>query len=79
MSSTQAARLEHDLSKRLADLTPTQKREVLDFADFIATRSPIHRTKKAGPIEALFDLAPECPDTDLAENHDQYLYGMEPL
>ena len=75
MSSTQAARLEYKLTERLSALTPAQKREVLDFADFIAARASVRRPRTAGHIEALFDLAPECQDTDLAENHDQYLYG----
>ena len=74
MPSAQATRLEDELTQRISAMTPAQKREVLDFADFITTRSTARRTRTTGPIEALFDLAPECQDTDLAENHDRYLY-----
>ena len=76
MSSAQAAVLEHELSQRFSALTLAQKREVLDFTDFISSRSSVRRPRITSTVEVLFDLAPECQDTDLAENHDQYLYGQ---
>jgi predicted DNA-binding antitoxin AbrB/MazE fold protein len=37
------------------------------------------RKRKKGSIEALFDLAPGGTETDVAVNHDIYLYGKAPL
>jgi predicted DNA-binding antitoxin AbrB/MazE fold protein len=33
------------------------------------------RKRKGCALEALFDIAAECTDTDLSVNHDKYLYG----
>jgi hypothetical protein len=82
-----AAKLEHELLATVSLLSSAQKREALDFITFIATQrrskfknpAPLRRKKQVQSIEAIFDLATDCKDTDLSVNHDKYLYGEDPL
>jgi hypothetical protein len=81
MPSAQKVQLEHHLVETFTTLTSSQKREVIDFADFIAKRSMVSKSVKRDTcsIEALFDIATDCKDTDLSTRHDEYLYGENPL
>ena len=81
MPSAQKVQLEHHLVETFTTLTSSQKREVIDFADFIAKRSMVTKSVKryTCSIEALFDIATDCKDTDLSTRHDEYLYGDTPL
>lgn len=85
MALTSAAKLDHELLEKVSMLTPAQKREALDFVTFIATRHrsirkdtlTSRRKQPTQSIEAIFNLATDCTDTDLSVNHDKYLYGDE--
>jgi hypothetical protein len=76
MPSAQKVQLQNHLVETFSTLTSSQKREVIDFADFIAKRGwPTKSVKRAtGSLEALFDIATECKDTDLSTRHDEYLF-----
>jgi hypothetical protein len=81
MALSRTATLEHELLEKVTHLSAAQKREALDFIEFIAARSP-SRLKKRGPsyqdFSAIIDIA-NCGDgeTDLSVNHDKYLYGED--
>ena len=45
----------------------------------VSIPSVLSRKKTGGSLEAIFDLAPGCADTDISVNHDAYLYGKAPL
>lgn len=92
MASTNAASLDYELAEQLAVLSPTQKRELIDFASFLAfRRHSKKRTRRVEvgtlskgsptamtcPLDAIAGIAIECTDTDLSINHDKYLYGNE--
>jgi hypothetical protein len=81
MPTAQKVQLEHHLVETFTTLTSSQKREVIDFAKFVATRGratkPVKRA--TGSLEALFDIATGCKDADLSTRHDEYLYGDNPL
>ena len=81
MPSAQKVQLEHHLVETFTTLTSSQKREVIDFADFIAKRGRSTKSVKRDTcsVEALFDIATDCKDTDLSIRHDEYLYGDTPL
>lgn len=40
---------------------------------------PVHRKQDGKPLSGIVDLAASCTDTDVAANHDLYLYGENPL
>ncbi|MBI5484973.1 MAG: DUF2281 domain-containing protein [Deltaproteobacteria bacterium] len=82
MPSAQRVQLdEHHLAETISNLTKAQKREVLDFAEFLAKRSKTTKAVKQSPYhpESLFDIATECKDSDLSTTLDAYLYGDNPL
>lgn len=104
LSST--ATLEQEFFKMLSQLSPSQKRQLLDFALFLSSRRRIKKSSKkpslddfsgtiaipaegtaekkaAAPqnrcsINSIFNLAPDCKDTDLSINHDNYLAEISP-
>ncbi|HIJ87589.1 MAG TPA: hypothetical protein HPP97_07880 [Desulfuromonadales bacterium] len=75
MPTAQKNQLQHHLVETFSTLTSPQKREVIDFAEFVAKRGratkPVKRA--TGSLEALFDIATDCKDTDLSTRHDEYL------
>jgi len=85
MASHRTALLDTKLAEQLSNLSPAQKRETLDFVSFIATQRRLkpkntvssRRIRPKQSIEAIFDLATDCKDTDLSVNHDKYLYGAD--
>ena len=81
MPSAQKVHLEHHLVETFTTLTSSQKREVIDFTEFIAKRGRATKSVKrtTGSLEVLFDIATDCKDTDLSIRHDEYLYGDKPL
>lgn len=81
MPLAQKVQLEHHLVETFTTLTFSQKREVIDFAEFIAKRGRATKSVKraTGSLEALIDIATDCKDTDLSTRHDEYLYGDNPL
>ena len=81
MPSAQKVQLEHHLVETFTTLTSFQKREVIDFAEFVAKRGRATKPTKrpTGSLEVLFDIATDCKDTDLSTRHDEYLYGDNPL
>ncbi len=81
MASAQKVQLEHHLVETFTTLTSSQKQEVIDFVEFIAKRRRATKSVKraTGSLEALFDIATDCKDTDLSTRHDEYLYGDNPL
>lgn len=86
MAFSNTASLDYELAAQLSVLSPRQKKEVFDFAAFIASRRrsakrvqrniPVAATASC-PLDAIVDLAADCNDTDLSINHDKYLYGIE--
>ena len=86
MASSHTATLDNKLAQQATMLTPAQKREAIDFMTFIADRSrkkklsmsPAPRSKSKQSLEGIFDIAPgDAGETDLAINHDKYLYGFD--
>jgi hypothetical protein len=91
MALSSSAKIEHELLEKVSLLSPAKKRELLNFATFLATRHNVKKPSKippladfagiigiaphACPLDAFFDIATECKDTDLSVNHDKYLYG----
>ena len=76
MPTAQKNQLQHHLVETFSTLTSPQKREVIDFADFIATRGKATKSAKraTGSLEALFDITTDCKDTDLSTKHDEYIF-----
>jgi hypothetical protein len=70
MALSSTAKLEHELLERVSMLSPAQKRETLDFVEFIASRSRktpnwsrriMHKVSH-GSFDAIVDIAPgTCP------------------
>ena len=85
MARSSNATVEQELFEKVSLLSPTQKREALDFITFISSRRTRQKrvataqqpTQNHCSIDAIFNLAPDCTDTDLSINHDKYLYGDE--
>lgn len=85
MARPSTATVEQELFEKVSLLSPTQKREALDFITFISSRRPRQKRAAAAQqtpqnhcsIDAIFNLAPDCKETDLSINHDKYLYGDE--
>lgn len=77
------ASLDSQIAEQVSRLTTAQKRAVLNYILFLATRPATRKTKQKRPkqsIEAIFDIASgDVGETDISINHDQYLYGAEPL
>lgn len=83
MPSSRAALLDNKLAEQVSVLTPTQKKELLDFATFLATRRHYgkpHKTSSMDAFSTIIGIAPGgAGETDIAANHDKYLYGEDPL
>ena len=83
MPSSRAASLENKLAEQVSVLTPTQKKELLDFATFLATRRQSGRPHKISSMEVFSSIIGIAPggagETYIAANHDKYLYGEDPL
>ena len=45
----------------------------------VSIPSSLTKAKKKAPIAAILDLSDECTARDLSANHDEYLYGKDPL
>ncbi|MEI6207641.1 MAG: hypothetical protein WCP20_12735 [Desulfuromonadales bacterium] len=87
MTATNAASLDYKIAEQASELTEAQKRETLDFMQFLATRRAArtkskaaqHASKPQQSLEVIFDIAPGgAGETDLSVNHDSYLYGFAP-
>ena len=92
MASSQAVQIEDQLIEKVGALNLQQKREVLDFVEFITLRRRPAKLRKgpskravpdikdgemACPLDAIVGIADGCGDTDLSVNHDKYLYGEQ--
>jgi len=90
MASSQAVQIEEQLIEKVGALNLQQRREVLDFVEFItsrrrsfkprrgATTRDLSDSKDGGatcPLDGIVGIAAECGDTDLSINHDKYLYS----
>jgi hypothetical protein len=70
MSMSSTAKFEHELLEKVSMLSPAQKREALDFVEFIALRSRkspdrrrgTMRNTARGSLDAIIGIAPAvCP------------------
>jgi hypothetical protein len=70
MAMSSAAKIEHELLERVSLLSPAQKRETLDFVEFIASRSRkspnqrhgLKRKISYGSSDVIIGIAPlACP------------------
>ena len=80
MASSHTASLDYELAEKVSMLSAAQKRELLDFASFLArprTRTPKRpRGASLDAFAAIIDIAPGGhEETDISVNHDKYLYG----
>jgi hypothetical protein len=60
MATSRPASLDHEIAEQIADLSTAQKRELLDFATFLASRrSPLKRPRVASlsDFSAIIDIA----------------------
>ena len=81
MALSAAAKIEHELFEKVSLLTPTQKREALDFVTFLASRRQIKKSSKSPSLADFAGIigiaAGGDGETDISTNHDKYLYGEE--
>ncbi len=85
MASVHTVSLDCELAEKLSMLSTAQKRELLDFASFLASRRRVRTPKRLrgaslDAFAAIIDIAPGGKgETDISVNHDKYLYGDHAL
>jgi len=68
--------LSNDLLERCEQLPPAQVREVLDFAEFLAARTPARRAARRGRARGLLNnFVGGVSQGNLARNIDHDLYN----
>ena len=81
MAMSSNAKIEHEISERVSLLSSAKKRELLDFATFLATRRQVRKTSKTPSLADFAGIigiaAGGAGETDISANHDKYLYGEE--
>lgn len=79
MAFSSTATIERELSEKVSLLSPAKKRELLDFATFLASRRQVKKTQKTPSLADFSGIigiaAGGAGETDISVNHDKYLYG----
>lgn len=83
MATTAATSLDYEIAEQASRLTSAQKREAIQFIQFLAARRKSGRTSRAEQkgsgqsLDAIIGIASGGEgETDLSINHDHYLYGF---
>lgn len=81
MAIASNAKIEQELLEKVSLLSSAKKRELLDFATFLATRRSMKKISKAPSLADFAGIigiaSGGAGETDISTKHDKYLYGEE--